>query len=132
AFAQYISPALVEKLAHEPGQLALGGEIRRLSIMFCDMQDFTAISEHMPPMDLTRLVSRFLTPMTEIILAHQGTIDKYIGDCVMAFWNAPVHDNQHAIHAARAALAMQAALRLGDVPLQATIGMNTGECCIGN
>lgn len=146
AFAQYVSSDLVEELARHPDQLILGGENRRLSVMFCDMKDFTTISEHLPPLELTRLVSRFLTPMTDIILAHQGTIDKYIGDSVMAFWNAPLQDNQHAVHAAKAALAMQEALHRLNVaqaaemvakgqpvmPIYASIGINTGECCVGN
>jgi len=146
AFSQYMSPDLVRELANQPGKLTLGGEHRVLSIMFCDVRNFTSISENLSPMGLTQLMSRFLTPMTEVILAHQGTIDKYIGDCIMAFWNAPLKDDQHVLHAAQAALCMRIALSELNVvreaearasgeryyPLQAGISINTGECCVGN
>lgn len=146
AFAQYMSPELVRELASQPAKLVLGGENRVLSVMFCDMRNFTAISEDMPPMELTQLMSRFLAPMTQIILEHHGTIDKYIGDCVMAFWNAPLKDDRHVWHAAQAALKMQQALRglnmereneavQGQQPfviMSASISINTGECCVGN
>ncbi len=141
AFAQYMSPALVDELARHPERLTLGGEIRPLSVMFCDMCDFTSISENLPPEQLTRLVSRFLTPITEVVLDHKGTIDKYIGDCVMAFWNAPLDDPDHAKNAARSALAIQDALEAMNaqsatgpdaLQLRATIGINTDSCCVGN
>jgi len=146
AFSQYMSPELVRELASQPEKLALGGEDKELSIMFCDMRDFTSISENLAPMELTRLMSEFLTPMTEIILSRQGTIDKYIGDCIMAFWNAPLDDAAHAQHAAEAALSMREALMaLNEVrkakadaqnqpfkPLAASISINSGMCCVGN
>lgn len=146
AFSQYMSPDLVRELAHQPEKLTLGGESRTLSIMFCDVRNFTSISENLSPMALTQLMSRFLTPMTEVILAHQGTIDKYIGDCIMAFWNAPLKDDNHAQHAAQSALHMRSALHdlnaareaeahsNGEAffPIQTGIGINTGECCVGN
>lgn len=148
AFAQYLSPALVEQLARDPSRLKLGGEKRELSILFCDVRGFTTISEQLKddPQQLTTLINRLLTPLSDIVLAHGGTIDKYIGDCLMAFWNAPLDDPDHARHAVSAALAMLAsmddlnsdlereALASGRIhyPLRIGIGINTGECVVGN
>ena len=136
AFAQYMSPELVRQLAGSPEKLVLGGENRIITVMFCDMQNFTSTSENLPPMELTRLISRFLTPITEQVLAHNGTVDKYIGDNVMAFWNAPLLDEQHAVNAAKAALGMRLALQSMNaqeaIPLRASISINTSECCVGN
>jgi len=148
AFAQYLSPALVEQLADDPDRLALGGEMKDMTLLFADIRGFTTISEQFKsdPEGLTRLINRFLTPMTDIILERQGTIDKYMGDCIMAFWNAPLDDANHARHAAQSALAMFT--RLDDLnveikaereeagemffPLNIGIGLNSGECCVGN
>jgi adenylate cyclase len=148
AFSQYLSPALVERLAQDPSQLKLGGERRTLTILFCDIRGFTTIAEDMKddPEGLTTLVNRLLTPLSEAVLQEGGTIDKYIGDCLMAFWNAPLDDPDHAIHAVRAARGMLAELgRLnkeltaeaksaGRPPksLRIGIGINTGECIVGN
>jgi len=146
AFSHYMAPALVERLAEDPARLRLGGETRDLTLMFCDIRGFTALSESLDAQGVTRLINRFLTPMTEVILSHGGTIDKYIGDCIMAFWNAPLDDPDHASNAARAALAMVERLgRLNDelaaeaaaegrqaVRLQVGIGLNTGSVCVGN
>ena len=113
AFRQYLAPALVEELAAHPERLQLGGETRMLTIMFADIRGFTAISEAYKsnPQGLGRLINRgFLSPMTRQILARRGTIDKYIGDCIMAFWNAPLDDPRHADHACESALAMLAEL----------------------
>ncbi|MGH6954440.1 MAG: CHASE2 domain-containing protein, partial [Alphaproteobacteria bacterium] len=112
AFRHYLSPVLVERLAREPERLQLGGELRTTTIMFADIRGFTTLSERFKddPQGLTRLINRFLTPMTEVVLNHGGTIDKYIGDCLMAFWNAPVADPRHGEHACRAALDMVGAL----------------------
>ena len=146
AFSHYMAPALVEDLARHPEKLKLGGESRVLSVMFCDVRGFTGISEQMGPVELTTFMNRFLTPMTEVILRHKGTIDKYIGDCIMAFWNAPIEDVHHARNAADSALAMQKALLLLNrerqqeaeksnrafIPIRIGIGINTGECCVGN
>src|SRR5262249_18137350 len=101
AFGQYISPALVEQLAQAPEKLVLGGEQREITIMFTDMRGFTTISESYKnnPQGLTALMNRFLTPLTNAILNRKGTIDKYMGDAIMAFWNAPVDDNEHPINA---------------------------------
>lgn len=148
AFSQYLSPALVERLAQDPSQLKLGGERRTLTILFCDVRGFTTIAEDMKddPEGLTTLVNRLLTPLSEAVLNRGGTIDKYIGDCLMAFWNAPLDDPDHALHAVTAARDMLAALAGVNAELEAEakaagrqpkmlrigIGINTGECVVGN
>jgi adenylate cyclase len=148
AFSQYLAPALVEQLARDPDKLKLGGEKRVLSILFCDVRGFTTISEQLKddPEQLTTLINRLLTPLSDIVLAHRGTIDKYIGDCLMAFWNAPLDDPEHAVHAVSAALGMLDAMdALNEdlqseaavagrqhFPLKIGIGINTGECVVGN
>jgi adenylate cyclase len=148
AFSQYLSPALVERLARDPSQLKLGGERRTLSILFCDVRGFTTIAEALKddPEQLTALINRLLTPLSDIVLKHGGTIDKYIGDCLMAFWNAPLDDPRHAHNSVAAALdmldamaALNAELRAeasanGTVyhPLRIGIGINTGDCVVGN
>ena len=110
AFGRYLSPVVVERLAEHPDRLQLGGEMRNMTIMFADIRGFTTISERFrdDPQKLTSLINRFLTPMTEIVLKSGGTIDKYIGDCLMAFWNAPLDDEDHAAHACQAAMEMLA------------------------
>jgi adenylate cyclase len=147
AFSQYLSPVLVERLAKDPGQLKLGGERRTLSILFTDVRGFTTIAESLKddPERLTRLINRLLNPLSRIVLEEGGTIDKYIGDCLMAFWNAPLDEPDHAVKAVRAALRMLDALtdlncelaaeaRPGEMPiiLGIGIGINTGECIVGN
>jgi len=148
AFAQYISPDLVRRLSNDPSQLKLGGERRTLSVLFSDVRGFTTIAETLKddPEQLTGLINRLLTPLSDVVMDHGGTIDKYMGDCIMAFWNAPLDDPDHALHAVRASLAMQAAIsRLnsqlereaairGDKPhvLKMGVGINTGECIVGN
>jgi adenylate cyclase len=148
AFSQYLSPALVQRLAQDPAQLRLGGERRTLTILFCDVRGFTTISEELRdnPEELTSLINRLLTPLSDCVLAHNGTIDKYIGDCLMAFWNAPLDDPDHALHAVGAALDMLSATsrlnaelaeeaRLSGRPprvLKIGIGINTGDCVVGN
>jgi len=107
AFSRYMSPHYVAQLAKHPEKLVLGGETRLMTIMFCDIRGFTSLSEGLGAHDLTRLVNNFLSPMTEIITAHKGTIDKFIGDCVMAFWNAPLDDPDHPTNAVTAAQAMR-------------------------
>ena len=148
AFSRYLSPALVEQLAADPDKLVLGGLTRQMTFLFSDVRGFTSISEgyKQDPQGLTRLINRFLTPMTGVILARQGTIDKYMGDCVMAFWNAPLDDPAHASHACEAALAMMQELALLNERLAAEargegreaqalvigIGINSGSCVVGN
>ena len=148
AFAQYLSPALVEQLAENPDQLALGGETKEMTFLFCDVRGFTTISETFKsnPHGLTTLINRLLTPLTDVILSRRGTIDKYMGDCIMAFWNAPLDDDAHPVHACESALAMFAELTVLNaerraeaaaegvefLPLNVGIGINTGECVVGN
>ena len=148
AFSQYMSPALVARLAEHPEDLMLGGEMREMSMLFCDIRGFTGISElyKSDPQGLTRLINRFLTPMTDLIMARQGTIDKYMGDCIMAFWNAPLDDEAHARNACESAIAMIEGIKtlnhdLRDeadregrrfIPINIGIGINTGVCCVGN
>ncbi len=146
AFSRYLSPDLVESLAKSPEKLQLGGEMRELTLLFCDIRGFTPISEQFDPQGLTRFINRFLTPMTEIIMEHNGTIDKYMGDCIMAFWNAPVHVQNHQRFAVDSALKMITRLRSHNqlleeeaeqegrkfIPIRVGIGLNTGSCCVGN
>ncbi len=112
AFRHYLSPDMVNMLAEKPHLLKLGGETRPMTMLFCDVRGFTAISETFKtnPQGLTQLINRFLTPLTDIIMSRNGTIDKYMGDCIMAFWNAPLDDPRHADHACESALAMMRAL----------------------
>lgn len=148
AFSQYLAPVLVERLARDPSQLRLGGDKRKLTILFSDVRGFTTISERLKddPQRLTALINRLLNPLSQVILASGGTIDKYIGDAIMAFWNAPLEDPHHAVHAIAAALEMLRALEElnaelaaeatanGSEPLRLAIGvgLNTGECVVGN
>jgi adenylate cyclase len=146
AFSRYMSPALVEQLARDPSRLKLGGEMREMTILFSDIRGFTAISETLEPEALTRIINRFLTPMTDVILRRGGTIDKYMGDAIMAFWNAPIDDAEHMTHAARAALEMisslerlnaawaaeAAAVNRRHPHIAVGVGLNTGLCCVGN
>ena len=146
AFSRYMSPHYVEELAAHPEKLVLGGEMRVMTIMFCDIRGFTSRAEGMDAHTLTRFMNTFLSPMTEIITDQKGTIDKYIGDCIMAFWNAPLDDPDHAKNAVRAAQAMRrqlidlnrgwaaeaAASGAPFRPVQMGIGINTGECVVGN
>ena len=148
AFGQYLSPALIEQLAQSPEKLVLGGEEREMTIMFSDVRGFTTISESYKhdPQGLTSLMNRFLTPLTNAILARKGTIDKYMGDAIMAFWNAPLEDKEHQINACEAAVDMleridelnklreQEAKEGGHVyiPINVGVGLNTGMCVVGN
>jgi adenylate cyclase len=145
AFSRYLSPDLVAQLARDPSALKLGGERRNLSILFCDVRGFTTLSEKLKdePERLTTLINRLLDPLSEAVLAEGGTIDKYIGDCVMAFWNAPLPSPDHPLRAARAAMRMLEAVKAlnaelrqeqgEDAPVFAIgVGINTGDCVVGN
>jgi adenylate cyclase len=148
AFGQYLAPALVEQLAHSPEKLVLGGEDRDMSILFSDVRGFTSISElyKADPQGLTTLMNRLLTPLTNAIIDHHGTIDKYMGDAVMAFWNAPLDDPDHEINACASTLEMidrlerlnrerqEEAANAGQrfIPFRIGIGINTGRCVVGN
>ena len=144
AFDRYLSPELVRRIAADPRQLELGGEERQMTVLFCDIRSFSRISESLPPRDIIRFLIGFLTPMCDILLARRATIDKFIGDAILAFWNAPVDDPDQYEHAARAALDMVARLATlnTEMPAQADqpwpgdvhigIGLNAGPCCVGN
>jgi len=148
AFGYYLSPHMVEQLARSPEKLVLGGEERRMTILFSDVRGFTTISEYYKddPQGLTRLMNRFLTPLTNAIIERRGTIDKYIGDAIMAFWNAPVDDHEQEANACESALEMlsRAEALNGELkreaeanggvymPLRIGIGLNTGPCVVGN
>jgi adenylate cyclase len=148
AFGRYLSPALVEQVAQSPERLVLGGEEREMTIMFSDVRGFTTISESYKndPQGLTTLMNRFLTPLTNAILARKGTIDKYMGDAIMAFWNAPLDDAEHQLNACEAAVDMleridglnsereREAQERGQnyFPLNVGVGLNTGTCVVGN
>ncbi len=146
AFGLYLSPDQVERIARHPELLQLGGEMREITVMFTDVRGFTRISEQFDPHGLTRFMNRFLTPMTDLIRNHRGTIDKYMGDAIMAFWNAPLDVDRHAALACDTALAMQARLielneewkaeaeaeGRGHIPVNIGIGLNTGEASVGN
>jgi adenylate cyclase len=144
AFSQYMSPHYVDELAAHPERLKLGGQARTMTIMFCDIRGFTSLSEKLNAESLTHFMNSFLSPMTEIITERKGTIDKYIGDCIMAFWNAPLDDPDHVTNAVQAVQAMRRKLaelnRLWQteaayqvfLPVRIGIGINTGECVVGN
>jgi adenylate cyclase len=146
AFSHYMSPDMVKRLADHPDQLRLGGETRELTLLFSDLRGFTSISEKYEAEQLTSLVNRFLTPMTEVTLNHGGTVDKYMGDAMMAFWNAPLDDGDHVRNAALAALELRQCLAplneeleaeaveqgIEFTPLKIGIGVNTGDACVGN
>ncbi len=146
AFSHYLSPDMVARLAENPDQLKLGGERRDMTMLFCDVRGFTTISEQFDAEGLTRLINKLLTPLTNVILSNRGTVDKYMGDCIMAFWNAPMDDPDHARNACRSALKMlgemeplNARLESEAVaegrkfnPLRVGIGLNSGEVVVGN
>jgi adenylate cyclase len=140
AFASYLSPVLLKKLMQEPDRLKLGGEKKELTIFFSDIRSFTSISEKMKPEDLTQYLNRYFTPMSDIVTAHKGMIDKYIGDALMAFYNAPLDVKDHAIVACESALEMMDKLALLNnefkrenlPPINIGIGLNTAEVVVGN
>ncbi|CAA2141730.1 CHASE2 domain-containing protein [Hyphomicrobium sp. ghe19] len=146
AFGHYVAAPLIEELARNRDKLKLGGETREITLLFADVRGFSKISEGLRAEELIRFVNRLFTPLTDVILGHSGTIDKFMGDAVMAFWNAPVHDADHASNACRAALAMldrlaalndatkaeAAAAGVPFMPVRLGIGLNTGECVVGN
>ena len=141
-FGTYVSPALVKKLQKDPTLLRLGGETKRLTFLFSDIRGFTPISEKYQknPQGLTELINRFLDNQTQIILKHGGTIDKYMGDCIMAFWGAPLDDEDQVKNATKAVLEMRVALgELNDTlaeegldQINTGAGINTGLCVVGN
>jgi adenylate cyclase len=146
AFGRYVSPAVVHQLAENPEKLILGGENRELTVLFCDLRSFTTLSESFDAQGLTHFLNEYLSPLTDVAISRNGTIDKYIGDAIMAFWNAPLDDPEHARNAALAALDMRAELAKLNERWQARakaegrkfpivrfgVGLNTGDCCVGN
>jgi len=146
AFSKYLSPAMVEQVVEDPSLLTLGGSKREMTLLFCDVRGFTSISELFDAEGLTVLINKLLTPLTDIILARNGTIDKYMGDCIMAFWNAPMDDLKHAEDGCRSALAMVQAMaplnaRLEQeakeegrkhLDLKVGLGLNSGDAVVGN
>jgi adenylate cyclase len=139
-FGQYVPPELVERMARDPERYGMQGRNAELTVMFADVRGFTALSETMPPAELAALINDFLSEMTDIVRAHGGTLDKYVGDAVMAFWGAPVADDAHARHALDAALAMQARLPAlnqrfdarGWPAMSLGIGINSGSMVVGD
>ena len=144
AFDRYLSPELVRQIAADPDKLELGGEERDMSVLMCDVRGFSRISERYTPREVIEFLIAFLTPMSEILLANKATLDKYIGDAILAFWNAPLDDPDHPANAARAALAMiDKTKELNETMdgqtdtvwpdnVKIGIGLNTGLCCVGN
>ena len=146
AFNSYLAPELVEELVAHPEKLKLGGENREVTLLFADVRRFSALAEGRDAESLVGFVNRLFTPLSEAIFEERGTIDKYMGDAVMAFWNAPLADADHAEHGCRAALRMLRALDglnaelaaeaeqagVSFEPVRIGIGLNTGLCCVGN
>ena len=140
AFSNYVSADLVAQIMKNPDSLKLGGEKREISILFSDIRGFTTLSEKMPPEDLVQVLNEYLNPMTLIVLEEKGTLDKYIGDAVMALFNAPLDVAGHADHACRSALKMmkklaelnQSFIERGIQPIDIGIGINTGDAVVGN
>jgi adenylate cyclase len=141
-FEHYLDPGMVKKLQKDPSLLKLGGETRNMTFLFCDIRGFTPISEKYKgnPAGLTKLINRFLTQMTDVIISNGGTIDKFMGDCIMAFWNAPIENKKHREMAVKSALEMTVALADLNMHLQSEglpqinigIGINTGDALVGN
>ncbi|MGZ8220828.1 MAG: CHASE2 domain-containing protein [Methylobacter sp.] len=139
-FGQYIPPELVEQMSQSDEEFSLKGESREMTVLFSDVRGFTTISEGMEPQELCDLINDILTPVTRVIHEHKGTIDKYIGDAIMAFWGAPMHNPQHASQAVKAGLAILQALKTIQKDFKAKgwpevdigIGLNTGKMSVGN
>jgi len=146
AFQQYLAPELLHRLEGSPKSLVLGGETRELTILFMDVRDFTPISEQMTPEELVSFLNELLSPLSDVIQSHDGTIDKYIGDSIMAFWNAPLDIAEHPRKACQAALGMrEIATRMNEedrfgfrargyakTEVKIGSGLNTGTACVGN
>jgi adenylate cyclase len=139
-FGQYVPPELVDEMAKNPESFSMEGESREMTVLFTDVRGFTTISEGLDPKQLSQLMNEFLTPLTEIIYQHRGTIDKYMGDCIMAFWGAPLADPAHARNGVFAGLQMHETLRRlqpefkarGWPEIRIGVGLNTGRMSVGN
>ena len=142
AFSQYLAPAMVDRLAESSESLVLGGETKEMTMLFSDIRGFTGISEQYKddPEGLTQLINKLLSVLSDEILLTEGTIDKYMGDCIMAFWNAPTDQPEHASLAVKAAMEMGRAMQKlneelaaeGKKTMAVGIGINTGDCVVGN
>ncbi len=139
-FGTYVPPQLVDEMLADPGRYSMRAQSKRLTVMFCDMRGFTSLSEQLTPAELQAFLHTVFSRLTTIISAHRGTVDKYMGDCVMAFWGAPVDMPDHAALAVRAALGMSDAVRelnhahraSGRPPISVGIGLNTGMMSVGD
>ena len=140
AFKKYVSADLVDQIVANPGLLKLGGERREITVLFCDLADFTSLCEKLSPEGVADVINLYSNEMTRVVMAHGGTVDKFIGDSVMAFWGAPLDDAEHALHATQAATAMQQALdrlqprfgALGTDRLVLRVGVHSGPAIVGN
>lgn len=139
-FGQYVPPELVDEMSRNPESFSMEGESREMTVLFTDVRGFTTISEGLDPKQLSQLMNEFLTPLTEVIYKHRGTVDKFMGDCIMAFWGAPLADPAHARNALLAGLEMQEILKKLKPQFQARgwpeirigVGLNTGRMSVGN
>lgn len=139
-FGQYVPSELVDEMSKNPEQVSMDGESREMTILFSDVRGFTTISEKLESKELSLLMNEFLTPLSRVIYSHRGTIDKYMGDCIMAFWGAPLPDTRHAFHAVESGLEMQRALKAlqpkfrerGWPEIHIGVGINTGRVSVGN
>ncbi|MDH2917721.1 MAG: adenylate/guanylate cyclase domain-containing protein [Sideroxydans sp.] len=139
-FGQYVPSELVDEMSKNPASVSMLGESREMSILFSDVRGFTSISEGLEPQELSLLMNEFLSPLSRVVYKHRGTIDKYMGDCIMAFWGAPLSDAQHARNAITAGLEMQAKLdelrpqfiARGWPEIKVGVGVNTGQVSVGN
>lgn len=136
AFSHYLAPSMVEKLMDNPQSLVLGGENKELTLLFADIRGFTTLSEKLGANELTEFLNNYLTPMTDVLMERGATIDKYMGDGIMAFWNAPLDVPDHRRKACESVLAMQDALvgfnRDFGTDIAVGVGLNSGICCVGN
>jgi adenylate cyclase len=136
-FRRYLSPAVVDRLPSDPDELKLGGQRQEISIIFADIRGFTSFSERLQPEELVVILNRYLSLAAQAVLKHEGTLDKFMGDAVMAFFNAPLPQEDHALRAVKAALDMQRAIaeynKSGDgAQLSYGVGINLGEAVVGN
>ncbi|MCI0749480.1 MAG: adenylate/guanylate cyclase domain-containing protein [Nevskiales bacterium] len=139
-FGEYVPPAIVEEMAANPGMVSMEGQTRDMTVLFSDVRSFTSISEQFEAKELAELMNQFLTRLTQVIHKHRGTVDKYMGDAIMAFWGAPLPDSQHALHALQAGLELHQALHTLDEPfakrgwpkLQIGVGFSSGPMRVGN
>ncbi|MFZ3072507.1 MAG: adenylate/guanylate cyclase domain-containing protein [Thermodesulfobacteriota bacterium] len=140
AFSTYVPPQLVAEIIKDPSRLKLGGQKKIITVLFSDIRGFTTFSERMPPDELVSMLNEYLTPMTEIVFKEEGTLDKYIGDAIMAIFNAPLELKDHPVRACTVALNMvrkvpelnRAWSKMGRPPIAIGVGLNTGEAVVGN